>query len=84
MSKQRCYERNHGREKIIELVKYSREKRQLKRTGTDDVPVKEIHLHEVLKEHKDKSRSYIDSLQATVPGMTTRKIFGIRNQIKLI
>ena len=84
MSKLRCYERNHGRENIIELVKYSREKRQLKRTGTDDVPVKEIHLHEVLKEHKDKSRSYIDSLQATVPGMTTRKIFGIRNQIKLI
>lgn len=26
MSKLRCYERNYGREKIIELVKYSREK----------------------------------------------------------
>lgn len=37
MSKLRCYERNHGREKIINLVRYSREQRKRKRTGTDDV-----------------------------------------------
>lgn len=36
MSKLRCYERNHGREKIIDLVRYSREKRLLKRTGKED------------------------------------------------
>ena len=84
MSKLRCYERNYGRNKIIELVKYSREKRQLQRTGTDDIPVRKLHLYEVVKEHKNKSRGYIDNIQATVPGMTTRKMFGIRNQIKLI
>lgn len=84
MSKLRCYERNHGREKIIDLVKYSREKRQLARTGTDGITVENITLREVLKEHRNKSKSYIDSIQATVPGMTTRKIFSIREQLKLI
>ena len=34
MSKLRCYERNYGREKIIDLVKYSRKQRKLARTGT--------------------------------------------------
>lgn len=33
MSKLRCYERNNGRESIINLVKYSREQRLLKATG---------------------------------------------------
>lgn len=84
MSKLRCYERNYGRGKIIELVKYSRERRKLERTGTDDIPVKELTLHEILREHSNKSRGYIDNIQATVPGITTRKIFSIRNQIKMI
>ena len=84
MSKLRCYERNHGREKIIDLVKYSREKRQLERTGTDGIRVENIRLQEVLREHRNKSKSYIDSMQATIPGMTSRKIFSIRKQLKLI
>lgn len=84
MSKLRCYEKNHGREKIIELVKYSREKRKLKRTGTDGISVENVKLSDIIREHKDRSRKYIDSIQATMPGMTGRKIFSIREQIKLI
>lgn len=84
MSKLRCYEKNHGREKIIELVEYSREKRQLLRTGTDGISVSNIKLSEVVREHKDSSKKYIDTIQATMPGRTTRKVFGIREQIKLI
>lgn len=84
MSKLRCYEKNYGREKIIELVKFSREKRKLARTGTDDIEISKINLREIIRDHTDKSKKYIDTIQATIPGMTTKKIFGIRNQIKLI
>lgn len=84
MSKLRCYERNHGREKIIELVRYSREQRKLKRTGTDDVCVKEQSLREILEEHYNQSRSYIDRIQATIPGLTSRKTASIRMQLKLL
>ena len=84
MSKLRCYEKNHGREKIIELVKYSREKRKLERTGTDGISVENVKLSEIIREHKDSSKKYIDGIQATMPGMTGRKIFSIREQIKLI
>lgn len=84
MSKLRCYEKNYGREKIIELVKYSREKRKLERTGTDGISVENVKLSDVIKEHKDSSKKYIDSIQATMPGMTGKKIFSIREQIKLI
>lgn len=84
ISKLRCYEKNYGRDKIIELVKYSRDKRKLERTGTDGISVENVKLSDVIREHKDSSKKYIDSIQATMPGMTGRKIFSIREQIKLI
>lgn len=31
-----------------------------------------------------EEKKYIDSIQATMPGITGRKIFSIREQIKLI
>ena len=84
MSKLRCYEKNYGREKIIELVKYSREQRKLARTGTDDSEVKKIPLYEIVSEHHNKAKSYIDRIQATVPGKTAAKTAAIRTQLKLI
>lgn len=78
MSRLRCYEQNHGRDKIIELVKYSRKQRELSRTGTDDMPVKVFSASDVIKEHYNQSRSYIERMQATIPGMTARKIAAIR------
>ena len=81
MSKLRCYERNHGREKIIELVRYSREQRLLKRTGTDDINVTNIPLYEVVSEHYNQSRSYIDRIRATIPGLTAKKTACIRTQL---
>ena len=84
MSKLRCYERNHGREKIINLVRYSREQRKRKRTGTDDVVVEKINMRELMKDHYDQGRSYIDRLQATMPGLTSKKTASIRMQLKLL
>ena len=46
MSKLRCYEKNYGRDEIIELVRYSREVRKGLRTGTDDIPEHVFHLVE--------------------------------------
>lgn len=82
MSKLRCYEKNHGREKIIELVRYSREKRQLARTGTEDAGIRKISYEGIRREHYNQSRSYIDRIQATMPGTTSRKIMSIRNHIR--
>ena len=82
MTKLRCYERNFGREGIINLVQYSRLQRKLKRTGTDDVE-KEVSFRHLSHEHYDQARSYIDRLQVSVP-QEIRKIASIREQIKLI
>lgn len=84
MSKLRCYERNYGREKIIDLVKYSREQRLLEATGTDCIPVKEITLKELLAEHYDQSKSYIERLQRQMPGMTAKKSLSIRTNLRLL
>lgn len=84
MSKLRCYAKNHGEEKIIELVKYSREQRSLKRTGTDDCNIKRVTIGEIMNEHYDQARSYIDRIQATIPGMTARRTASIRTQMHLL
>jgi len=84
MSKLRCYERNHGREKIIDLVRYSRAQRMLKRTGTEDIEVKKLSMKGIMNDHYKQSRSYIERIQAIIPGMTVRKTASIRNQLKLL
>lgn len=84
MSKLRCYERNYGREGIINLVRYSREQRLLAATGTDCIPVKEVTLREIREEHYNQAKSYIDRLQAHIPGMTAKKSAAIRTQLRLL
>lgn len=84
MSKLRCYERNHGREKIIELVQYTREQKKLAKTGTDGREEVRVSLRSIRNEHYDQARSYIERIQATIPYGTVRKIASIREQIKLI
>lgn len=84
MSKLRCYERNYGRDGIINLVRVSREERKLKATGTDCVPVKEVSLREIRAEHYDQAKSYIERIQAHIPGLTVKKTASIRTQLKLL
>ena len=84
MSKLRCHERNYGKEGIINLVRVSRSQRKLKATGTEDVAAKEIPLREIHTEHYDQAKSYIDRIQAHIPGMTVRKTAAIRTQLKLM
>jgi hypothetical protein len=84
MSRLRCYERNYGRDGIINLVKYSREQRKLKATGTDCVSVKEVPLREIMAEHNDQGKGYIERLQAHIPGLTAKKTASIRTQLGLL
>ena len=84
MSKLRCYEKNYGREKIINLVRYSREKKKQLRTGTKDISVKALTLRQITAEHYDQSKSYIERIQATIPGLTVRKEAAIRTHLRLM
>lgn len=83
ISKLRCFSKNNGSEKIIDLVKYSREKRILKRTGTDDIEQVNVNSYKIIKDHYNSSKKYIDIFQARIPGSTTKKIFSIRNNIRI-
>ena len=84
MSKLRCYEKNYGREKIIDLVKYSREQRSLKRTGTDDIVLEKVSLCQIKAEHYNQAKSYIERIQTTIPGQTSRKMMKIRENLRFI
>lgn len=84
MSKLRCYERNYGRDGIIRLVRYSREQRKLGATGTDSMPVEDVTLRQIRAEHYEQAKSYIERMQATIPGATARKSTAIRTQLRLI
>ena len=69
-----------GRERIIDFVRYSREHRKPARTGTDDVVIEKVTLCQIRAEHYDQAKSYIERIQATIPGMTVRKAVSIRTQ----
>ncbi len=82
MSKLRCYERNYGREKIIDLVRYSRQQRKLKSTGTVPKEIVELSAADFMHDKYSQAKSYIERIQATIPGITARKqssiVFGMR------
>lgn len=84
MSKLRCYERNYGRDGIIKLVRYSREQRKQAATGTDNMPVEVVTLRQIRAEHYNQAKSYIERMQATIPGTTARKSTRIRTQLRLL
>ncbi len=84
MCKLRCYVENHGEEKIIDLVRYSREKRNLKRSGKEIVMPEEKKIRMNISERYEKGKSYIESIQAAIPGYTARKQISIRHQLNFI
>ena len=84
MSRLRCYVRDHGEGRIIDLVRYQRERMALRKTGTDDVEIPKAKSYQTVTDEYDRARSYIERLQATIPGYTAKKSFAIRNQLRLI
>lgn len=82
MCKLRCFIRNHGRDKVVDLVRYRRELacQQYAATGTDGMidPIQR-------KQYSKKQREdyvYIERMHATLEsGSTVRKILAIREQL---
>jgi len=83
MCKLRCYVRNNGRAKVIDLVRNRREKEmrdRLPMTGTDGI-VDVIERTRYTKEQRE-AYSYIERLQATIGlNSTVKKTLSIREQI---
>ena len=87
MCRLRCFVRNNGEEKIIDLVRYRREKvfreQHKKATGTDGML---IDMEEVRTRRKNMNHNlakYYESLQVTLGSATgtVRKTFAIRNRL---
>lgn len=81
MSKLRCYEQNHGREKLVELVRYSRKQRRLAATGTEDFTAESFSMKDIMCDHYDQARSYIERMQVHFPDGSAKKIIAIRNRL---
>ena len=78
----RCYVRNHGKEKIIDLVRYRREQELARRkmTGTEDIlEATAIRKHRT-KTQKEIGR-YWEKMQVSIGGDTVRKTLAIRERI---
>lgn len=82
MCKLRCYVRNYGRGRIVDMVRYRREQECLrqKAAGAEemiDLPAKTRYTAE-----QKRNRAYIERLQATLQlGSTVRKTLAIREQL---
>ena len=81
MCKLRCFVRNYGKEKVIDLVAYRREKEmtKYKATGTEDV-VAVAERKSYTKEQHEAMR-YAEIMNVSLTGMTVKKMLAIREQI---
>lgn len=82
MCKLRCFIRNYGREKVIDLVNYRREKElyAVAATGTDGI-IEECQRKQYTKKQREIQR-YAETLHVTLSeSSTVRKILAIREQI---
>lgn len=82
MCRLRCFIRNYGREKVIDLVNYRRE-RELETcvaTGTEGLIDEQQKKKYTAKQRE--SQRYAEALHGTLAGNSTvRKILAIREQI---
>ena len=77
MSKLRCYVKNYGSDRIIDLVRYSRSLGKFRSIPEEGVCIPHMTQREIRAEHYNQARSYIDRLQARMPGITSRKSVSI-------
>ncbi len=86
MCQLRCYVRDYGEEKVIDLVHYRREHKQLEATGTEDTEPKFArgYLKKLLHGQHDSDRVYLEKMQATIPSIEIRKKLAIRERISNI
>jgi len=89
MCRLRCFVRNHGSERVIDLVRYRREKvfreQHLAATGTDGAIIEQEVRKRRTKAQKELAK-YYDALQVTIGSHTgtVRKTFAIRYRLNEI
>ena len=83
MCQLRCYVKDYGEEKILELVKYRRNHKQEEATGTEGISVRPNrgYMRELLLHRHDNDRVYIEKRKATNPSRDIRKKRAIREQL---
>ena len=83
MCQLRCYVKDYGEEKILELVKYRRSHKQEEATGTEGISVRPNrgYMRSLLLHHHDNDRVYIEKMQATIPSIDIRKKLAIRERL---
>ncbi|MDE5893868.1 MAG: UPF0236 family protein, partial [Acetatifactor sp.] len=86
MCRLRCYVRDHGEEKIIDLVGLRRERKELRATGTEDAEPRFArgYLKKLLHGQHDSDRVYLEKMQATIPGIEIKKKLAIRERLNNI
>ena len=84
MCRLRCYVRNYGREKLLDLVEYRRAQKcgEQRATGTYDYIEQRPQKH--YTEKKRQIMQNAEKLQATIGGVTVKKMISIREQLGLL
>lgn len=86
MCRLRCYVKDYGEDKIIDLVRRRREQKELQATGTEGMETKFArgYMRKLLHGQHDSDRVYLEKMQATIPGIEIRKKLAIRERLNNI
>ncbi|MBQ2803404.1 MAG: UPF0236 family protein, partial [Lachnospiraceae bacterium] len=86
MCRLRCYVRDYGEEKVIDLVHYRREHKEKQAAGAEAVEVKFArgYLKKLLHGQHDNDRVYVEKMQAVIPSVQIRKKLAIREHLSNI
>lgn len=82
MCRLRCYTRNYGHEKIIDLVRYRRQKalEELAATGTEGI-IESVAKKTAKTKAQKQLAGYVDWLHASIGGITAKKTLAIRRRL---
>ena len=86
MCRLRCYVRDYGEEKVIDLVHYRRSRRELKpaSSGGTEFRFGRGYMNKLLHGCHDSDRVYLEKMQATIPSLEIRKKLAIRERLNNI
>ena len=83
MCRLRCYVRDYGEEKVIDLVHYRRGHKEQKAAGAEGMEIKfeRGYLNKLLHGQHDSDRVYIERMQGTIASVDIKKKLAIRERI---
>ena len=86
MCRLRCYVKDYGEEKILDLVHYCRAHQGEKAAGAEELEKSFARgeLRKLLHGKHDSDRVYLEKLQATIPSLEIRKKLTIRERLSSI